>query len=226
MSKNETKRLRVTNFYAQINQMDYQNEGEIWLVQEEGDENWKLLTNANGGNFGLTAPYGLMGSLCSTRALDVEDGELLVNGQRIKAEQYLPLWREATRIKARDFGLAGHQLMVTIPRPAQAMRAELSRDSSSPEQMKRHQLLLQHPGLSESDKVMAWDLDLLTEVGMQAYAALYWVFLSADAFNGFDREAKFRLITVKPLPRETEAISSELPHYPENVNQHQLSFCL
>lgn len=81
MSKNETKRLRVTNFYAQINQMDYQNEGEIWLVQEEGDENWKLLTNANGGNFGLTAPYGLMGSLCSTRALDVEDGELLVNGQ-------------------------------------------------------------------------------------------------------------------------------------------------
>lgn len=41
--------------------------------------------------------YSLFDHLCSDRAVEAEFGRLLVNGQRVRAEKYLALWRAAER---------------------------------------------------------------------------------------------------------------------------------
>lgn len=72
--------------------------------------------------------YAAFGRMCFDRATRVEDGELLPGGNRLKAEAYLKLWRDAgARALSFDQMLArGMTLVVTISQPAAFIQDILS----------------------------------------------------------------------------------------------------
>lgn len=67
--------------------------------------------------------YSLFDHLCSHRAVEAEFGRLLVNGQRVRAEKYLALWRAAERES-----LSIEQLVAAGITPVQYLLSDLTAD--------------------------------------------------------------------------------------------------
>lgn len=169
----------MNNLYAHLPPHAYDNQVEVWLVQEAGG-NLTLLSHADGSPCSLSQPYSLIGTLCSTRALDVDDASLQVDGKCLKAEHYLALWREASTVSAAEMSAKGYRLLWTHCRPSAAMCAELQRETTSQDTNERRRMLLQHPDRTDDGQVMCWALDLFTPSGVQAFEALRWVYLRSE----------------------------------------------
>lgn len=168
----------VTGFYdLTVPAFAYDKEVQIWMVREEHRDDMDLLIQADGSPCMLERPWRLIGTLCSTRALDVEDGLLLVCGNKIKAEQYLQLWRDAPVESVAHLRAKGYSLLWTLRKPSQAMRIELQRQMNREDDMKRRLSLLDHPNMVDDGTFISWSLDLFSEDGMQAYDVLQGIYL-------------------------------------------------
>lgn len=118
---NETGRLAVSmsqlvQDHPHLNLYPIASETIILLVSEQrGNEPpvWALAAQPQWA-------YSALGTICRERAFDAEQGKILIDGQRMKAEPYLTLWRKATYspLQWQESLDAGILVTATISMPA------------------------------------------------------------------------------------------------------------
>jgi hypothetical protein len=178
MPRDETARLRIGQFASPDG---YPNSNEVWVVQEDGQ--WTLVSSPDQCPRLFAWPYSHFGSLCSGRALDVEDGVLLVSGQRLIAEAYLNLWRETRVVSPADAVRMGFSLTVELRRPVGWVLAYALRQNEA--RRAAFAALLRHSSLRESDGMEAWTLSLLDPSDFVAYTDLKSVYCPAEFAHAF-----------------------------------------
>lgn len=94
---NETGRLAISmktmvQEHKQLRLYPLAEETTILLVSEQQDSDPPIWSIAASPQWA----YSALGEVCRNRAYLAEKGKILVDGQRVKAEEYLKLWRKAT----------------------------------------------------------------------------------------------------------------------------------
>lgn len=153
------------------------NESVIYLVREQ-----RVDTTAPGWQIvsALDWAYSAMGKVIRSRAALAEAGQLLPDGSRLKAEQYIQLWRDtASRaISFTEMVEAGLTLVSTISHPTQFLQRVRSGETSYPKAMPY--LNSRHITKADEYGETTWTIPLDGLDALMEHAALSWMHSSVE----------------------------------------------
>jgi hypothetical protein len=205
--RNEVQRLVVNQILMLRGPEDYQSQHSVWAYREEGRP-WATICDK------LHQDYTQIASICSHRAIDAEVGELVCAGARVKAEEYLALWRTTALkpITNAELNARGGYILATIKK--QTQRFDQHAQKSEPairDLLGRSDCRIEGPTIT-------WSIQLRSSTDLHAYEALTSMWLKQEDQPGEDSLCiSFHLPepSVVPTAVESDTLISERSMAPQ-----------
>lgn len=174
--RNETARIALTNILVGEEIDRYESDRQLWAYQEDGV--WNLVSNCF-----IERSYSLLGSICSHRAIEVESGEVVVNGKPTKAEDYIALWRktgEAAMLFS-EFIAQGGTLTVTVKRQLALFEKKAAKGTELQKTLLQNATCVVGP-------TVTWVVSLHAIAGIKTYFAINNVYCKDESQPGEDSQ--------------------------------------
>ena len=174
----------------------------ILLVHEQRDSDgpvWSIAAEPQ-------RAYSALGTICRDRAFLAEQGHILVDGQRLKAEPYLTLWRKATYspMEWADAVSAGFIITATVSLPA-AYVADVLAGNTREERLRDFLGTPIGTSATVDEANRTWTLPMDSIDNMLAFASL------CNCYPGAHKYGHGKRVTFKVERRTVEAASANSP---------------
>lgn len=171
---NEVQRIAVRDILIQNGPNHYEAGNQLWAYREDG-KSWEPICDS------LQRPYSIIAKLCSSRAIEVENTNILCNGRHIRAEDYLGIWRENSKASITNAELMsrGGYITITIKKQRAEFEARVHKQGT-PEQvdlLKRSDCVIDGP-------TAVWTIKLVSMDSLRAYEQITDVYCHAPEQPG------------------------------------------